>query len=347
MKKPRKILNIKDFAEKTGVSVATVSRVFSGKDKVAASTRERVLALAEEHGFRPNRAAGASFGAATLSVGVLLNSFGFYYARIAVGVQRELMRRGFLPIVLDMEASPVDALPRLLDHRIDGLVVTGVERPLSAAEMMELERFHVPVVRVNAGDDATCDFVGTDDEQGGRLVARHFLGLGHRRLAYCVSRPPDTMDQPRLKGFCSEARRSGVQISPEDQIVITATKSVDMELKAACVAMLSRPGRPSAVFAYNDDTALIVMEAAMELGLEIPGDLSLSGFGALPNSEYYQPPLTTVHQGPELVGASGARLILRRIENPDAPIESLRLPVSLVVRASTGKPRRNSTKQKE
>lgn len=336
------IYSVRDFAKLAGVSTATISRVFADSACVAPETRDRVRALAEQHGFRPNRASGASFGARTHSVGVILCQLTTsFFADIAVGIQKTLLAEDYLPIMIDLRADTERAgIRRLLDHRVDGLILSIADQTLTDSELAELNRFHVPVVMVDRDpSESPYDSVSSDDERGGRLAGEHLLSLGHRQIGYCYVGAPHSTARARQTGLTQALAAAGGELRPQDTISVFSPQTNQTEgLARLLAARLRQPDRPSAFYGYNDHCARAVYQAAAQIGLRIPRDLSVVGHADLNFAAVMAPPLTTLRQDGEAVGRAVAALMLERLHHSGEiplPARHQTLPVELIVREST------------
>ncbi len=330
-----KILNIKDFSEIAGVSVATVSRVFSGKQTVTKKTKEKILTLADQYGFRPNQVAKSSFGGKTKSIGVLLCRLSCsYFADIAIGIQRELLNVDYLPIVIDLgEDGERIGLKRLVDHRVDGIILSIADQSLTEKEIAEITRFSLPVVTVDGtGYKMAYDNVSSDDRAGSRLAGKYLADYGHRQIGFVCSSSFGSLPMlSRLEGLRSALADNDIVLRDRDIIHLEGNHSNQVK---KLVEYLSTPERPTAIYAFNDNDALPVYQAAHQANLRIPTDLSVIGHAGLNFSKVMMPPLTTIQQDGKGIGQKAAQLILERLNNNDMPLRKELHPVSLVERNS-------------
>lgn len=335
--------SLREFSKLAGVSPSTVSRVFSGTGRVSPETQKRILQLAESLDFRPSAIGQVAFGGGTQSVGVLVPSLAVsFFADIVRGLQKHMLKTDHLPIVLEAETGIFDqrAVQRLLDHRVDAMLLTLMSESLTPDDLGSILRSQIPVVilgsfRASLGLDA----VDNDDLAGGRAVAEHLLGLGHRDFGFVYFGEGHTNSDQRLNGFREALAEAGVAL-PTENIVSLDPHRADRErlLGDDLLKLLSRPDRPTAVFASTDDLARAVYSTARGLGLSIPHDLSVVGYANLNFSGLISPPLTTVDQNGLEIGHRAAQLILDRLGSPQAPYRTEIVPVRLVVRESTARP---------
>jgi LacI family transcriptional regulator len=328
---------VKEVAARAGVGVGTVSRVLNDHPAVTPATRARVREAMAALNFRPNRAARALSRRRSGAIAVVVPFFTH-----PSSVER---LRGVLSVIDDTVAEIVlfsvdHAKPRrhLLEQVLgrdvaDGLLIVSLR--LLPAEAQRIEHQVIPTVIIDAEIDHLPTVV-VDDVQGGRLAARHLLDLGHERIAYIGDAVDpqfgSTSSVRRLSGLTEELDAAGVGLDPE--LVREGPHSGDVAHQLAA-SLLARRSRPTAVFAHSDTQALGVLEAARELGLRVPQDLSVIGFDDIESARHAG--LTTVRQPLFESGRVGGTLLLDSLHHaalPDPP--RIELPLDVVVRRTTG-----------
>lgn len=317
-------MNIRDFAKICGCTHTTVSCAFSRPEKLREETLRRIMALAEEHNFRPNRAGGASFSGVTKTIGVL-NYSGSYFTDITKGIQAALLGNAYLPIMLTTGWDErLELVRRLVDQRVDGIIMIDPRRELSPKEIREFQTKNIPRVLIEPPAETKEDWVNTDDYAGGIMAAEHFLRLRHKRFAVIrnLTMERDNMAPPRTRGFVDRLEKEN--LSP---IHIRGTG----ELKKRLVVK----NRPTAIFLETDEPAPEVYDIANEVGLTIPEDISVIGYADLGFCDKIRPALTTIRQDGLAVGRQAVELMLKRLKNRDAPPCHVYIPVRLIERDST------------
>lgn len=324
-----------------GVSTATVSRVFSKPDTVAPETRQRLLKLADRIGFRPSAVGRVAFGGRTRSVGVLLPTLIVsHFAEIAAGLQARFLEDDYLPMILQHDGTDAQrAVRRLLDHKVDALILNLIHEGFTANDFSDVIKSKIPVVTldtVRAG--LPYDSVASDDLMGGRLAAEHLLELGHRKFGFLYFGEGHSSADVRLQGFREALSEHGIAITPQQIVRLDSHKeSRDQDLIADLIHILSTPNRPTAFFASTDYLALNVYETVRTLKLKIPQDLSVVGYANLNFSTSVEPPLTSICQNGYQIGLHAAEQVLKRLENPKAPITNIQIPTELITRQSTAR----------
>jgi LacI family transcriptional regulator len=332
-------VTLADIARAAGTSPSTASRAINGKGYVSAAARARLLAAADELGYVPNASARTLKQKTSRVVGVVVSDLGNqFYGRLSAAIEQTLREAGYQMVLVgdnSEDAEEVAAVRTFLAMRAPGVIMTPVGEKASAL----LARHGVSVVEVDRTLARTpCDAVVIDNERGGHAATAHLLDAGHRRVALLVAATSWTSDAGRLAGY---SRAHGDARVPVDERLIlrVAFHAPDAEQR---IADLLERERPTAVFAANNLLAEQVWRMIRKRGLRLPDDISLVGFDDVPWMEMVSPGMTVVAQPTEELGRRAARLLVRRIDDPQAPRVVERLEPTLVVRGSTGPPRRPS-----
>lgn len=330
-----------DLARRLGVSPMTVHRAVAGKPDVSAETRARVLAEIERSGWQPNMAARGLRQGKTFTLGILVpNTVVSFLPDILQGVNQTAESHGHHTFVCVHGHDPERATQHLRSLRakgVDGIVHYPTETVGELGLLNELSRALPVVLVMRPVDGFEGTSVAVDDRAGGRIAADHLLELGHRRLGYVgYGRSPFSGD--RRLGWESVLRAGG--LSPEPEWVaddLPMGEGAVGAARAAARRLLTRVPRPTALFCASDRLAAGALQAACELGLSVPRDLSLVGFNNDPFGALLSVPLTTVAQPRLEIGIRAARFVLYEEESPGRPHRVLLSP-SLVIRESCSSP---------
>ncbi|MFE9775335.1 LacI family DNA-binding transcriptional regulator [Streptomyces sp. NPDC005931] len=324
---------IRDVAERAGVSKSLVSLVLRGSDQVRPKKREAVLRAVRELGYRPNAAARSLSEQRTRTVGVLLNDLrNPWFVDLLDGLNSLLHASGLRMLLADARLNRrtgQDPADPFLDLRVDGLVVVGTLPDPTALDAVA-ER--IPVVLAGAREPVPpgVDVIAGDDERGARLVTEHLIGLGHRRIAHIAGY--GAVGELRRRSFEATMRRHGLgetaRVEPGDMTEEGGHR--------AAVRLLSRPDRPTAVFAVNDIACVGALSAAEELGLRVPRDVSVAGYDNTGISRLRHLWLTTVDNASHEVGRRAARCLLDRLRAPGAAGGLHLVAPALEVRGTSG-----------
>ena len=331
-------VTITDVAQKAGVSVATVSRVLNNPERVTSHTREKVLAVCKELGYSPNMQAkrlklGKSNTIAAVMPFLTLPSI---VERLR-GVQAALAESGYdlLPYSAESPEERENYLASLSNRsRADGVLI--ISMPITETQVARFQQIQMPVVMIDSfHPDLKCVIV--DDVAGGRMATNHLIELGHHRIA-SISDPFDlpmhfSSMKDRFKGYTQMLEENGIDInSLYHKQGLHGRKTA----KAMALELLSLPERPTAIFASSDTQAIGVLDAAREMGLSVPEDLSVVGYDDIRDAGYVN--LTTIKQPLYESGEVGGRALIDLIGEINNGSLKTVLPLSLVIRDTTAPP---------
>ncbi|MFF5234676.1 LacI family DNA-binding transcriptional regulator [Dactylosporangium sp. NPDC000521] len=336
MKRP----TIAEIAAQAGVSIGAVSYALNGRPGVSAKTRQRILDIADEIGWRPSVAARSLSGSQAHTVGLIITrpaeTLGVepFFMRFIAGLERELSGRRIallLQVVEDHRAA-IEAM-RLCwaERRIDGIVVTDLWGEDSRVPV--LEELQMPAVLAGRPRaDTRLPAVWTDDSAAVDSAVDYLVALGHRRIARVAGLPALDHTQVRIAAFRAAVRRHGLG---EPQVV--ETDYTWEEGARATRTLLSRRDRPTAIMFDNDVMALAALNVAQEMGIAVPRELSIVGGDDSQLCVLVRPALTALSWDIQAYGAHTARVLLDTIDgrSPDSHQERA---ARLVVRASTSSP---------
>ncbi len=329
---------IDEIARLANVSPATVSKVVNNRPYVRAETRARIERVIAETGFVPSqRARGLSQRRSSI-LGLLIPYTSDqlfadpHLLEIIRGIEAEANLHDY-NLLLSTAHGAVDAasacLRLLRSDVIDGAVVVETldVQPFTAALVGQTS----PWVMIGYAGAGHVRSVHADDYGGALSATRHLLALGHRRLGVIGSLPRPFAVDERLRGVRDALAEVGCPF--EDRLLAVGDFSIESG-ELAGLALLSRPERPSAIFALNDRMALGVIRAAAALGLRVPDDLSVVGFDDIALATLLSPPLTTVRQPGFAMGVAAARLLFIMLsgETPSSPPA---IPTELIIRGTT------------
>jgi DNA-binding LacI/PurR family transcriptional regulator len=323
----------------------TVSSVLNGRAEhvgITQATADRVRAAVQELGYVPNELARSNRLGRRTVVGAMLSDIGMpFVARTLSGIAQGLSAGGLLLKIEDVSGSEQEtrALQTFLSHRVAGLAFCNVnprgDLPRKVQEASR--RYSFPYVCTSSSFGPGCHHVGSDDAGGLRQAIRYLAAAGHRSFCYVGINLLAPSPAGRGKAFDSAWEKEGAGLRRRD---IRPSRG-DAEALSAMRAELQRGrDRPTAFLCGNDIRAAQVIREARHLGLDVPGDLSVMGFGDEGFGSLLDPPLTTIAEPYEQIGTRHAELLLELIANPGRRRTTAdeRLPTQLVVRASCGPP---------
>jgi LacI family transcriptional regulator len=337
-------VTIRDVALQAGVSVATVSKALRGADRVSDETRARVVAIAERMGWRANNAARSLVTKRSYLLGLVTASItNNFSAQVYEGAESHASEKGYgilLCVTEDDYRKERRALERLrMEVRTDGVIAVPAPAPAGKSAFYSPAVASWPYVLVTRHfPDLASDRVLCDDVQGGAMMTRHLLDLGHRMIAFVYD---------VRHGNCSHVigRRQGyinallsANIEPAPALCVGLDFDAPADSLHPFVEFL-KSARATAVFAQNDRTAVTVLQLSRVARIDVPRDLSVVGFGNLNLSELVTPPLTTADYSAREMGSLAARMLIERLERPVPARHQIVMEAKLVRRESDAPPR--------
>jgi LacI family transcriptional regulator len=331
----RRAATLTDVAERAGVSIATASKALNQRGDVAADTRRRVLAAAEELAFQPNVLARGLLSGRTRTVGLLTDELGGRFAiPILLGVENTLGSQQMSVLLCDARGDAIRRehyIRTLLSRQIDGLIVVGETNDIRPSLTTDIP---VPVIYVYGQSDNPADVsILADDHGGGRLAAEHLIGHGRTAIAHISGEQIYRAALDRAAGFTEALKEAGQTLVGGAPMYGDWTQRWGRH--AARILLAAHP-QTDAIFCASDQIATGVLDTLHDLGRRIPDDIALVGYD---NWEVFaaesRPPLTTVDLNLQSIGAAAVEYLFAALDgHPGQGV--VRCPTRLVVRESTG-----------
>ena len=341
------MVTIREVAGECGVSVTTVSMVLNNGPsarRISEPTRQRIWKVATKLGYRPNVFARSLRSNRSRSLGVMVFDITDpYCAQILRAIETHLQTSGYFSVLADLQNDPAQfqrCLNMLLERRVEGIIAIANWTYLEAKLLVEISARHIPAVII--GRELTGNSISSvvvDNQAGTRQALQHLYELGHSKIAF-IKGPRTLVDSAqRWHGLESFAREVGLAIHPRLVAEIKGRNSTYTEGYQLVEALLARNSEFTALVAFDDLTACAAIRALTKSGRVVPRDCSVVGFDDIPNSAFYNPPLTTVHQQLEMQGSLGAEIVEELIrasaEKRTTPPRHRRVAPRLIVREST------------
>lgn len=330
--------SIKHIARLAGVSHSTVSRALHGSPQVSTETTVRIRKLAEQVGYRASAAARSLVSGRSHTIGVVVTTIADpFVAGVVSGIEDLAEKHGYSVFLANSNAEPereIRVVHSFEERRVDGIIVTSSRVGVLYASLME--RMQVPVMLLN--NQHPSQFVHSvliDNVKAGVQAVRHLIDLGHRRIAYLGDRFGHQSDTERYSGYRRALKSAGIPLLPE--LVVHGDGKPEGG-RQAMAQLLALSPRPTAVFCYNDMSAVGAMRQIFASGLSVPREVSVVGFDDLYISEYLEPPLTTVRQPMRQMGRMAMETLLHIFDGPHST-HNLRVEGQLIVRESTASPK--------
>ncbi|HEY4830428.1 MAG TPA: LacI family DNA-binding transcriptional regulator [Solirubrobacteraceae bacterium] len=334
---------LRDVAKVAGVHPGTVSRALNPQTRglVNERTARRVLAAAQELGYRPNPIARGLRTNRSNTIGVLVpDLLNPLFAAVVRGIEDGLREAGYTPLIAntdnDSERERV-SYEAMSARQVDGFIAATARRDhWLLADRVESGPKLVLVNR-RVDSDAIPAVTG-DDHEGVRLAVEHLIELGHRRIAHLAGSQTLYTGWCRHQGFVDAMKAGGIE--PDEGLIVFSEAFTAREGARCCGALLDRRRDFTGIVAGNDLLALGCYDALEERGLCCPDDVSVVGYNDMPFVDRFRPPLTTVRVPHYELGATAAALMLEQLQERPAPPRQLLLAPELVVRGSTAPARR-------
>ncbi len=325
---------IVDVAQQAGVSKSLVSLVLNDSPLVRPDKREAVLNAIEALDYRPNTAARALVQVRTRAIGVILDDLRNPWFLESLRGINDVLAENRLHMLLGEQrlgrTGGQSIVSTFLDRNVDGLILAG-SMP-QTADLEDAAR-KVPTVVLSSRNFSLpgVDVVANDDAAGAQLAVEHLISLGHRRIAH-VAGDSGRVARLREEGYRSAMRAHGLRTT------VLRSGNTEEQGHAAGLQLLRQADRPTAVFAVNDLAAVGVLDAAFELGLSIPGQLSVVGYDNSFLAGIGHINLTSVDAAGYGTGVAAAQALVRRVAAPDDPATETLLAPELIIRRSSAAP---------
>jgi DNA-binding LacI/PurR family transcriptional regulator len=334
-------VSIKDIARAAKVSHPTVSRALSDSPLVNGETAKRIRQIAASLGYRPSAIARSLATKRTKTIGVVVTSIADpFIADVISGVEEAANDHGYSVFLANSNANPdreVKVVHSFHERRVDGILVTASR--VGALYVPLLSQLKVPIVLINnQHPDGTDEFIYSvtiDNIKASTEVMRHLIDLGHKRIAYIGDRGGLQSDNERLAGYRQGLALAEYPFLPE--LVVHGDGKPEGGGQAM-ESLLALPNPPTAVFCYNDMSALGALRVLHGHGIKVPEDLSLVGFDDLAIASYTFPLLTTVSQPKQQMGRMAMEIMIKLLSGIDSKT-NIKVEGELIVRESTAPPK--------
>ncbi|PYX80368.1 MAG: LacI family transcriptional regulator [Acidobacteria bacterium] len=333
-KKPH-LVTLQMVADRVGLTKGTCSAVLNksvASRSVPAHTQERIHAAARELNYRPSFHARNLGTKRTYMIGVVTQEIGdFYSSPIISGIERYLRQRGYFFLTVAHRHDP-----KLLENYSHLLLDRGVEGFITVDTIMD-RSLPLPTIAIPGHlrlKDVTN--IVLDHRRGARLALRYLVDLGHTEIAFMKGANVSPDSEDRWKSICEVAAELGIRM-PTDLVIQLESDDATPQLGYPFAnKLLARKRAFTALFAYNDISAIGSIRAFQEAGLQVPEDISVVGFDDIKIAVHNNPSLTTVRQPLEKMGETAAQTLLKRIEDHEPWVPKITIEPELVVRDSTG-----------
>jgi LacI family transcriptional regulator len=337
----KKVNNIRELADKLGLSPTTVSRVLNGKSKkfrISKETSRKVLDAALKYNYSPNRIARGLKLEKTDTIGLIIPDIANpYFGSIAKTIEVEARNSGYSIILcdsLDDEITEAELLQLLAGRKVDGIIIAPTGK--SSLHVTEILQQGIPVMVIDRYFPNTeLPFVTTDNHFGALLATEHFIKMGHRNIACIQGINGISTNSERVTGFRDALQKHGI---PVNESMILGTDFGEENGYIQTKKLLEIPNRPTAIFALSNLISIGALRALKEAGLTVPDDISIVSFDEQPWSAFLACPMTTVEQPREEIGRRAFDTLLNIIDKVlPTKSENMMLQPRLIYRESVKK----------
>ncbi len=330
---------IKDIARELNLSTSTVSRALRGSYEINPETKRLVMECAERLNYRPNPIALSLKGSASRAIGVIVPQIANYFFSQAInGIEAIAYNRGYHVIIFQSQESyerETANVNQAMSRKVDGLLISLSSETSDVTHLRDVIDRNVPVVlfdRVSAELNVTQ--VVADNFAGAFAATEHLIQSGRRRIAHLTIQPWLSITQERLAGYRAALEKYGLEF--DENLIRYGTFGPD-EVGPMVDELMALDPIPDAFFTASDRLAVGCLKALHQRHLAIPDDVSLIGFTNLNVADLLAPSLSTVVQPAQEIGQVAAERLIDLIENKQRaqPINTVKIPTELIVRAST------------
>ena len=335
-RRPGAVVTLKAVAEHVGFSPGTISAVLNNAPSakhIPLPTRNRILAAARELNYQPNFFARSLRKKRTCTLGVIVHDIGDGYGALVVaGIENYARQKDYF-FVTGVHRHDADIFEKyamhLLQRGVEGFITVDLNLPHSLP---------LPTVAVSGhGQHEGATNIVVDHRRAAELALQHLMELGHREIAVMKGHVASADAEPRWEAISQVARELGIAIRPELTLQIDSEESSPKLGYPYAMELLARKQRFTALFAYNDVSAIGAIRAFQEAGLRVPADISVLGFDDIPGAAFHYPSLTTVRQPLRRMGEIAAETLVQRIEGRKDYPQEIAVAPELIIRESTGK----------
>jgi len=322
-------------AQRAGVSPQTVSRAINNKGEISPETRQRILAIAQEMGYRPNSIARGLKTNRTLTVGVVVPDIANpFFAEVVRGASEIAHSRHYGVLLCNTDERPERewAILHMLEaHRVDGLLL--ISSRLSDERLHQAIETWQPIVLINRLQRPRpgVGYVLVNDAEAAFRAVRYLVSQGHRCIGFLGGSPKSRSGMERRQGYLKAMRTAG--LTTEDSWCLPCSPDVEGGRQAA-LKLLSEHPEVTAILAYNDLVAFGVLQACRTLGRQVPKDCALLGWDDIIFASYATPPLSTMRMPKYQIGERAMTLLLDLMTRPESTPPPILLDAELILRES-------------
>ena len=330
---------IHDIARELNISASTVSRALNENPRISLKTREKIKAVADLLGYRPNTLASNLRNKKSNTIGIVVPLINrHFFSSVISGVEDVAYKAGYNVVISqsnDLANKEIEIVHSMFTNRVDGLIISIAMQTETFDHLKLFRKKHIPLVFFDrAVPEIETDKIVVDDYAGGFMVTKHLIDQGYQRIGHLAG-PQNLMTYlDRKNGYLDALKQNGILF---DESLVIENQLTSEEGSVAAQQLISLTNPPDAIFCGNDTTALSVMIYLRDKGFRIPQDIGIVGFSNEPFSKVVSPSISTIAQPGFEMGQKAAEFIIRKIENKERTYQTIVLPTELIVRESSNR----------
>ncbi|MDP3915468.1 MAG: LacI family DNA-binding transcriptional regulator [Bacteroidota bacterium] len=330
---------IHDIARELNISASTVSRALNDNPRISLKTKEKIKAVADAMGYRPNTLASNLRNKKSNTIGIVVPLINrHFFSSVISGAEDVAFKAGYNVVISqsnDLADKEINIVQSMFSNRVDGLIISIAMQTKTFDHLKIFRKKNIPLVFFDrAVPEIETDKIVVDDFAGGFRVTQHLIDQGYKRIAHLAGTQNLMAYFDRKKGYLDALRKNNIQF--DESLVIINTLTSD-EGVSAVQQLMALKNPPDAIFCGNDTTALSAMIFLRDKGIRIPQDIGIVGFSNEPFSKVVSPSISTIAQPGFQMGQKAAELIIRQIETKERTYQTIVLPTELIVRESSSR----------
>jgi LacI family transcriptional regulator len=336
----KKSITIKDIAKELNISAATVSRALRNSSEISKETKLAVIKIAKEMDYHPNLLARSLINKSSKVLGVIVPTINRqFWSNSISGIENVAYKDGFKVMIFQSTESyrkEVEIVETLANSRVDGILIAFSKETQNYDHVQQVMDRGIPVVLF----ERVCDVldtskVVTDDFAGAKTMTQHLINRGKKHIAYLGGPMSLAVCKDRFLGFQSAILEAGLTI--ETNHIIEKAEFTFENAKNGLFQLWNSKNKPDAVFCFADILAIGALDACKELGIKVPKQLAIAGFGNDDTSRFVSPSITTMSQPSFEIGQLAAKIILEEIANENKQTLFIKevIQSTVIIREST------------
>lgn len=330
---------IHDIARELEISASTVSRALNNNPRISLKTKEKIKAVADRLGYRPNTLASNLRNKKSNTIGIVVPLINrHFFSSVISGVEDIAFKAGYNVVISqsnDLAAKEISIVQSMFSNRVDGLIISIAMQTSNFDHLKLFRKKQIPLVFFDrAVPEIDTDKIVVDDFDGAFRVTQHLIDQGYKRIAHLAGPQNLTTYFDRKNGYIEALRKNNIAF---DESLVNVSTLTSEDGVPAIEKLMALPNPPDAIFCGNDTTALSVMIYLRDKGIRIPEDFGIVGFSNEPFSKVVSPAISTILQPGFAMGQKAAELIISKIENKDRTYQTITLPTELIIRDSSNR----------